>query len=207
MCLFSAANRRFPDCETRLVEPPAIRNKENRLNIEFVATAHFSTAQQEALTQLGAMVYPREANATLPDRLVSWATPQWSILVWEQGELVSHVGLVVRSIESEGTIKQIGGIGGVLTHPAKRGQGLASLAMREAVKHFATDWSLAFALLFCRPSLVPFYQRLAWQPFQGKVYVEQPQGKVEFLVNGAMVLDGKEQAPLKGELDLNGLPW
>ena len=46
-----------------------------------------------------------------------------------------------------------------------------------------------------------------WKPFEGKVYVEQPQGKVEFSANGPMVLNVKEQAPLKGELDLNGLPW
>jgi len=177
------------------------------LNIEFVATEHFSAAQREALTQLGAVVYPREVSETLPGRLVSWATPQWSILVWDQGELVSRVGLLVRTLYSEGAIKRIGGIGGVLTHPAKQGQGLASLAMREAAKHFDTDWSVAFALLFCRPPLIEFYKRLLWKPFQGKVYVEQPQGKVEFSINGAMVLDGKEHAPLHGKLDLNGLPW
>jgi hypothetical protein len=39
------------------------------------------------------------------------------------------------------------------------------------------------------------------------VYVKQPQGKIEFSTNGAMVLDVKEKAPLHGELDLNGLPW
>lgn len=31
--------------------------------------------------------------------------------------------------------------------------------------------------------------------------------KVEFTVNGAMVLDVREHAPLSGILDLNGLPW
>ncbi len=181
--------------------------KEHTLNIEFVATAQFSASQKEALTQLGATVYPPEVSATLPGRLVVWATPQWSILVWDQGELVSRVGVLVREIVHEGAIKRIGGIGGVLTHPAKQGQGLASRAMRAAATHFATDLSVSFALLFCRPQLVAFYQRLLWKPFQGTVYVEQPHGKVAFSINGAMVLDGKEHAPLHGALDLNGLPW
>jgi aminoglycoside 2'-N-acetyltransferase I len=55
--------------------------------------------------------------------------------------------------------------------------------------------------------LVPFYGKLGWKPFEGKVFVEQPDGKIEFSVNGAMLLDVKEQAPLDGVLDLNGLPW
>ena len=38
----------------------------------------------------------------------------------------------------------------------------------------------------------------------GKVFVDQPEGKIEFTVNGAMVLDIREQAPLSGTLELNG---
>jgi len=55
--------------------------------------------------------------------------------------------------------------------------------------------------------LIPFYSSLGWQSFMGKVFVDQPGGKLEFTVNGAMVLDVKEPAPLDGVLDLNGLPW
>jgi aminoglycoside 2'-N-acetyltransferase I len=177
------------------------------LKLEFVATEELSDIQKKALDQLRATVYPPEVIATLPGRFFAWASPQWSILLWDQDELVSRVGLLVREIDSEGIIKSIGGIGGVMTLPAKQGQGLASQALREASKHFDTDLNVAYALLFCRPHLVEFYKRLRWKPFQGKVYVEQPHGKVEFSSNGAMVLDVKEPAPLNGELDLNGLPW
>jgi len=177
------------------------------LKIEFVAMEKLSASQKLALDQLRAAVYPPEVIATLPGRLFSWAPPQWSIFLWEQDELVSREGLLVREIYKEGTTKSMGGIGGVMTHPAKQGQGLASLAMYEASSHFDTELNVSYALLFCRPPLVEFYKRLLWKPFQGKVYVEQPQGKVEFSSNGAMVLDVKEQAPLNGELDLKGLPW
>lgn len=177
------------------------------MKTEFVAMDNFSNTQREALKQLGAAVYPPEVVETLPGRHISWAAPQWSVLVWDQDELVSRVGLLTRQINHAGAVKSVGGIGGVLTHPARQGQGLASLAMREAAEHFAAGLGVSFALLFCRADLVAFYQRLLWKPFQGKVYVEQPQGKVEFSINGAMVLDVREQAPLDGELDINGLPW
>jgi hypothetical protein len=79
--------------------------------------------------------------------------------------------------------------------------------MREAARLFDTELKVAFALLFCRPQLVAFYQRLLWRLFARQIFVEQPEGKVAFSANGAMVLDVKEQAPISGLVDLNGLPW
>ncbi|HKY53773.1 MAG TPA: GNAT family N-acetyltransferase [Anaerolineales bacterium] len=177
------------------------------MNLEFVATTDFSAHQQRGLESLRAAVYPPEVMATLPSRLFTWASPRWSVLVWDGEELVSRVGLLVRNAFHDGTSKRIGGIGGVATHPASQGKGYASLAMREATKHFDKELKVDYALLFCRPHLVPFYGRLGWKPFEGKVFVEQPRGKIDFTANGAMVLDVKEEAPLKGILDLNGLPW
>ena len=177
------------------------------MSIEFVATENFSARQQKALEQLRAAVYPPEVLATLPGRFFTWASPQWSVLLWEGEELLSRVGLLVRDVLHDGSPERIGGIGGVVTHPAKQGQGLASQALREASRLFDAEFNVSYALLFCRPHLVQFYKRLTWKPFEGKVFVEQPEGKVEFSANGAMVLDVKEQAPLDGVMDLNGLPW
>jgi len=177
------------------------------VTIEFVPTEDFSDHQQKGLDALRAAVYPPEVLETLPSRFFTWAKPQWSVLLWEGEELVSRVGLLVRDGSHEDIPKRIGGIGGVATHPAKQGQGLASKAMRKAAKLFHEELKVDYALLFCRPHLIEFYKRLSWKPFQGKVFVEQPEGKIEFSANGAMVLDVKEKAPLDGVMDLNGLPW
>lgn len=177
------------------------------MNIEFEAADRLSDRQKNGITQLRSVVYPPEVLATLPGLAFTWASPQWSVLLWEEDELVSRVGLVVREITSNGETKTIGGIGGVMTHPDRQGKGYASRAMREAAKLFNEELGVAFALLFCRPHLVEFYKRVQWKPFQGLVFVDQPQGKIEFSVNGAMVLDVKEQAPIHGVLDLNGFPW
>ena len=175
--------------------------------IEFVATEAFSARQQKGLDILRAAVYPPEVLETLPSRFFTWAKAQWSVLLWDGDELVSRVGLLVRDIFHDGTPKRIGGIGGVATHPASQGKGYASQAMQQAAKRFGEELNVDYALLFCRDQLIPFYKRLGWKPFEGKVFVEQPKGKIEFNANGAMVLDGKEEAPLMGVLDLNGLPW
>src|SRR5512142_528161 len=176
------------------------------MKIEFVPTDSLSDLQLESFKQLRAAVYPPEVLATLPGTQFVWAPPQWSILVWDQDELVSRVGLLTREVLSNGTTKLIGGVGGVMTHPERQGKGYASYAMREATKIFDSELNVAFALLFCRPHLVVFYERFQWKVFDGQVFVEQPQGKIEFSANGAMVLNVREKAPLNGILDLNGLP-
>jgi ribosomal protein S18 acetylase RimI-like enzyme len=177
------------------------------LIIEFLEMANLTDTQTEALRSLRAAVYPPEVLATSPARFFTWATVQWSVFIWDSDVLVARVGLVVRDVLDNGVAKRIGGIGGVATHPAHQGRGLASIAMREAENHFRDDLNVSYALLFCRPSLVEFYERLKWKPFEGQVFVEQPSGKIEFSANGAMVLDINEQAPIHGVLDLNGLPW
>ena len=177
------------------------------MKLEFVATNQLSDLQKNNIQKLRSVVYPPEVLATLPSMAFSWASPQWSVLLWDKTELVAKVGLLTREIVSNGATKSIGGIGGVMTHPQKQGKGYASKAMREAARLFDEELTVAYALLFCRPHLVKFYGRLLWKPFQGQVFVEQPNGKIEFSVNGVMVLDVKESAPLNGSLDLNGLPW
>ena len=177
------------------------------MNIEVLHVDQVSPAQERALDELGAAVYPASQETTLPGESVAWASPQWSLLLWVGDELVTHVGLLVREILQDGKIKRIGGLGAVATHPAKQGQGFGSQAMRAAARWFDTEAAVPYAVLFCRPGLVPFYERLEWKPFMGKVLVEQPQGKITFTANDAMVLAVREQAPLRGVLDLNGLPW
>jgi predicted GNAT family N-acyltransferase len=175
--------------------------------IECVARDSFTDRQTQALERLWSAVYPPEVLATLPSRSLTWAPPQWSVLVWDQDELVARVGLVVREIDQDGVIKRIGGIGGVMTHPARRGQGLAGLALQEAVQRFNVDFQVAFALLFCGSQLIAFYERYGWKPFLGELFVEQPQSRIAFSDHNPMVFDIREPAPLQGTIDLRGLPW
>jgi aminoglycoside 2'-N-acetyltransferase I len=177
------------------------------MQIEVVARDQFSETQDQALSALWAAAYPPEVIATLPGRSITWTAPQWSLLLWDHEHLVTRVGLVVREITHDGTSKRIGGVGGVMTHPARRGQGLARQALAASAAWFATEGQVAYALLFCRPDLIAFYQRSMWKPFEGSVWVDQPQGKLAFSDQKAMVLDVQEAAPLGGTIDLQGLPW
>jgi predicted GNAT family N-acyltransferase len=177
------------------------------MKIEFVATDQLTDTQKESLKQLRTAVYPAAALGTLIGKQITWMSPQWSVFVWDEDELVARVGLLTREIISNGETKIIGGVGGVLMRPQRQDKGHASEVMHEATRLFHEELQVAYALLFCDSRLIEFYKRLQWKPFEGQVFVQQPKGRIEFSANNAMVLDVKEPAPLNGSLDLNGLPW
>lgn len=176
------------------------------MHLDLKAVTDLTAAEQEARHALTVAVYPPGAPPTAGEEL-TWASPQWAVMVWEREQIVAHVGIVVRDATLDGATVHIGGIGSVKTHPDARGRGYAGQAIGRAAEFFAADPSLAFALLVCRVPLVPFYGKLGWQPFGGTVLVEQPGGTVPFTANEVLTLSIHEQAPQSGTLDLHGLPW
>src|SRR5258705_3320754 len=103
------------------------------MKIEFVATNQLSDTQKESLKQLRAAVYPTAALGTLLGKQITRMSPQWSIFVWDENELVSRVGLLTREIISNGETKIIGGVLGPLKPPQREHNGDATEAIHDAV--------------------------------------------------------------------------
>src|SRR5262245_39933920 len=100
------------------------------VKIEFVASEMMADRQRQGIQELRAVVYPPEVFATLPWRHFTWSSMQWSVLLWDENELIAKASLLVRDAFHNGIPKRIGGIGGVMTHPTRQGEGLGSKAMR-----------------------------------------------------------------------------
>jgi hypothetical protein len=178
------------------------------MRLEVKPAAELGDDERAALRALTAAVYPPDAVAARPGRHVRWAPVDFSVLVWDpEGELVSHVGLVVRAGTLDGAAVTIGGVGSVKTHPRAEGRGYASAGLRRAAAILRDEHRVAFSLLVCQEHLLSFYARLGWLAFPGRLVVEQPSGPTVFTINRAMVLPGLRPAPGDGTIDLNGLPW
>jgi hypothetical protein len=61
-------------------------------------------------------------------------------------------------------------------------------------------------MLFCEPHNAPFYMGRGFKPFDGEIWCEQPQGRVRFEAIAPYVRELR-RAPLRGTIDLCGLPW
>ena len=158
------------------------------------------------LQPLSALVYPPEVMATIVWRDVTWAHAAWWVLVYREDRLVASAGLHLREARHDGARVRIGGIGGVMTHPAERRRGFATAALQRAHDVFA-EQGAQFSLLFCEPKNIAFYTHLGWRVFPGDVIVEQPTGRAPFSIMTAMVQAVGKPAPLAGTIDLCGLPW
>jgi GNAT superfamily N-acetyltransferase len=144
---------------------------------------------------------------------LSWGHVQWAhadlraLIEAPDGRPACHVGIYFRTATWNGRKVHIGGIGGVATHPDYRRQGYASVALNAATQTMRDHDAAQFALLFCEPHNFEFYRSRGWQPFTGEIYAEQPGGRIRFEVMSPFVFDLKRRAPLKGAIDLCGLPW
>ena len=153
-------------------------------------------------------VWPAEAVEKLPWGQVKWADAQLRVLIEAPDEgLACHVGIFFRKATWNGRPVHIGGIGGVATRPDCRRQGYASIALNAAVRTMRDHDAAQFALLFCEPHNFDFYQSRGWHPFAGEIYAEQGSGKIRFEAMAPFVFDLKRRAPLRGTIDLCGLPW
>jgi aminoglycoside 2'-N-acetyltransferase I len=178
------------------------------MHIDLKPVAMLDDNERAALKALTAAVYPPEVVAVRPGRHLQWAPPEYSVLVCtSEAALVSHVGFVVRTGTLDDAAVKIGGIGSVKTHPQAQGRGYTSAGLRRAVTALHDDHRVAFSLLVCQAHLLPFYHRLGWMPFAGRLMVEQPTGPTGCTINRPMVFAGRSAAPQDGTIDLKGLPW
>ena len=139
-------------------------------------------------------------------RAFRWADNDWSLLMEAQGELVSHVGLVERTITADGLPVRVGGVSAVATASAWRRRGLARQLVERAAGFMRAELRLDFGLLICGDDMIPFYDRLGWRVTPGPLWVDQPQGKVR-MPTTIMTLPLAGRPWPGGTIDLCGLPW
>ena len=58
-----------------------------------------------------------------------------------------------------------------------------------AIRTMRDHEAVRFAMLFCEPHNVAFYQARGWHPFKGEVYAEQPEGRIRFDAMAPFVFD------------------
>ncbi|HEX6842475.1 MAG TPA: GNAT family N-acetyltransferase [Stellaceae bacterium] len=161
----------------------------------------------DEIVPLVKLVYPPHVLATIVWRDVTWANADRRLVLYEEEQAVAVTSMYMRECLCDGAPIRIGGIGGVMTHPAYRRRGLATAALSHAERLYRDDVGVAFSLLFCEPRLATFYADRGWHSFRGSVIVEQPGGRGPFTIMSTMVRGLGRPAATEGIIDLCGLPW
>jgi len=176
--------------------------------IQIIPVDGLSPGEQSSLQALRIAGYPPASSAVWPGRDREWAGPTDRVLVWDSdGRLAAHAGLLLRNALADERPVRVGGIGGVLTHPEMRRQGMAAAAMTNAVQYFRHLGDVDFALLVCEPRLVAYYARLGWQQFSGRLIVRQWGESEEFTFHRVMTYPLRSSPAPDAVIDLLGPPW
>ncbi|WP_167828802.1 GNAT family N-acetyltransferase [Streptomyces sp. MZ04] len=124
---------------------------------------------------------------------LTWLPKEEHFGIRHGDRLVAHAGLLRLPVAIGDTETEVVGVGGVAVAPDVQGQGLARLVVTAALDH-ARTMGPQHALLFCRPPLVPLYQRLGWHPLDKDVRVEQPEARVVTMPLRTMVTPLRDDA-------------
>ncbi|MFG2030453.1 GNAT family N-acetyltransferase [Streptomyces sp. NPDC048825] len=134
-----------------------------------------------------------------------WADKQHTVTGVSEGRPVASAGWLLRDMAFDGLPRRAAGLGGVLVHPAHRGQGLARTVISVAVEH-ARAAGAETMILFCRPDLIPLYTQLGWSRLSVPVTVQQPDGaRTSPLTTMIYDLAGLPHPTIS--VDLRGLPF
>lgn len=168
--------------------------------MEVRLVTNLSEAEKQQLFEWAPDVFGAE------DLNLQWRPKDWHFLIYENDQLVSHVGIVKHIVTVGEQQITVGGIGGVVTVPAAQGNGYASKALQEATKFMREELMVEFGMLFCLARMIPFYERFGWQEVQEPVIIDQPSEKIPSPLV-VMVLPCQSQTWPAGTVKLGSLPW
>jgi hypothetical protein len=134
-----------------------------------------------------------------------WATPDWTIIQYEHGEIATFYNIVIRNIKIDGETFKVSGINNVITPKEFRGKGYASKTLRETEYLIFDNLNCDLGVLLCADELVSFYEKLNWHKVDCPVYFEQSSGQKSWTANTMILTKNGPLNPSK--IDLNGVPW
>jgi predicted acetyltransferase len=135
-----------------------------------------------------------------------WATADWTVMVWEDEDLVSNVHIVERTVRVGEKPVRLGGIGNVATKVEWRKRGFARSALKAAQDFLLDPLKVDFGMMIATEPMVSRYEKLGWKMVAKSMCIDQPDGKTT-LNYPVMVLPVCSQVWPEGEIDLCGLPW
>jgi GNAT superfamily N-acetyltransferase len=156
--------------------------------------------EQRRLFGWGENIFGVQAHA------LHWRHKDLRFVMLEDGEMISHAGILKHSVSVEGVPVLVVGLGGVVTVPEAQRKGFARQLVKHAMSYAETEWKVAAGLLFCREEMVPYYEKLGWQTVESPVLIEQPGGTTTSPLHVMVLPFGNFSWPA-GTVELNSLPW
>src|SRR5690348_12926490 len=107
---------------------------------------------------------------------IKWATPDWTIILFQGNEIASFCNIVERKVSMDDKAFLVAGINNLITPEKFRGQGMGTIILKETENFLFNELKSEAGLLLCADDLIPYYERLNWRKVNCPVYFSQPTG-------------------------------
>jgi len=181
---------------------------ETQLQIIIQTTASMGKDLENEINYLDYLAFA--INDDKEEDFNDWAmSSTWYVMGRLGGKLVSHIGIVDRTVRIGGQSLSIAGVGGVATHPQFRRRGFTDVLLHTAVEQMRQrdpQNAYDFAMLFCSDHMVHYYTKRGFSQVPNPVHILQS-GQWILFEDHRMIMPLSGKPWPEGEVDVNGRSW
>ncbi len=161
-----------------------------------------------AIKHLLCECFPKDIGVFGKTRYWHGCAPQYSVVHMKDGNVLGHIGIVVREITCDGTSVKVAGIQNMAVAVQMRGTGLSGMLISHAMDVAAAK-DIKHGMLFCSYELERFYASQGWQARNARVNLTCGENTVADIEKHIyMIKDlSSEIFPDCTVINLNGLDW
>jgi GNAT superfamily N-acetyltransferase len=178
------------------------------LPIEIVEESDLQSDDDQQIRALLRLCFPDWAEIFRQHRLWHNTPPIYSVIVRQEGHIIGHLAVVVRTITTTWNFRyNVGSIQGVCIAPDKRHTGLSRRLLHAALQEAARRGFL-FAILYCKEFLVPFYASQGWKLADDSVVMWNSRDlPISMRSNCPMYYELTDASFPEGPLDVHSPSW
>ena len=178
------------------------------LPVEIVEESDLQTDEDRQLRELLCLCFPDWAEIFREHRLWHNTPPIFSVIVRQEGHIIGHIAVVVRTITTTWNFRyNVASIQGVCVVPEKRRIGLARCLLQEALREAARR-GFHFAILYCTEFLVPYYVSQGWKLADDSVVMWNSRDLPIFMRSNCPMYYELSDIPFpEGPLDVHSPLW
>lgn len=178
-----------------------------RTRIEIYQPRETPAELDTAIKRWYRFVFPQVDENGVADDGTIYSPGRYRVLAWHDDVWSGIVEILPREIQVGEQRVDVGGVGGVMVLPEKRGLGLGKALMRRVADVICGELAFDAGLLFCDTHMLPYYAGLGWEQRQAPLTYQQSEETRKLAADTHYMVLLCSGAFPAGDVDVRGTLW